>query len=344
MRSVDIPIFFKIGQGLLSNPLRIIDEFNLHFHKSVVVYGEKPLDKIANRIIKSLGAIESLKVVNNSIEDVERIEDVIHKQNPDVIVGVGGGKTIDPVKLAAGNTQLGFISIPTILSHDGIASPIAVIRYGNQKKSVTTRMPIGVIVDLDVVRKAPQGSIGAGIGDLLSNISAAADWSLAEDYNKERVDPFALVLAQLPALNFLKTDYKDLNDKRLLQDLAEGLILSGTAMGIAGSSRPSSGAEHLISHALDRITDGQNSHGEQVGIATLFSLCLHNLDYWQRIKSLYEKLNIARDPKDLGIKKEIFLRAVQMAPSIRRRFTILDIKGNDKKLLSRVYDEVYTKD
>ena len=49
--------------------------------------------------------------------------------------------------------------------------------------------------------------------------------------------------------------------------LAEGLILSGVAMEIAGTSRPCSGAEHLISHALDSILEKPKLHGLQVAFA-----------------------------------------------------------------------------
>jgi len=62
------------------------------------------------------------------------------------------------------------------------------------------------------------------------------------------------------------------NGSDLYATLVEGLVVSGVAMVLAGNSRPSSGAEHLISHALDRFPI-HDLHGLQVGVAA-FSLCV----------------------------------------------------------------------
>jgi len=62
------------------------------------------------------------------------------------------------------------------------------------------------------------------------------------------------------------------NGSDLYATLVEGLVVSGVAMVLAGNSRPSSGAEHLISHALDRFPI-HDLHGLQVGWQR-FSLCV----------------------------------------------------------------------
>ena len=56
-----------------------------------------------------------------------------------------------------------------------------------------------------------------------------------------------------------------------LTALAEGLVLSGMAMAAAGSSRPSSGADHEIMHAIDALFPGTANHGEVAGVGALFS-------------------------------------------------------------------------
>lgn len=342
MRSIDIPVFIVIDEQILSELSEILKDSNLYFRKSLVVHGEPPLDEIAEKVSSSLDSSVRIKVSQNTIDTVTKIEEMIEEVRPDVIIGVGGGKTLDPAKLASTRMQVGFISIPTVLSHDGISSPVAVIYYGKEAKSVGVRMPLGVIVDIEVIKKAPLRGVKAGIGDLLSNISAAEDWIFAEKKGKERIDPFALTLARTPALNFLKTDYNSLGDKMLIKDLAEGLIMSGIAMGIAGSSRPASGAEHLISHALDKILPEPRYHGEQVGIATIFTLYMHGKEEWVKVKEFYKKLEIAYTPEKLGITKDDFLKAVEIAPETRRgRFTILDIKGKEKEYISQVYDRVF---
>ena len=64
---------------------------------------------------------------------------------------------------------------------------------------------------------------------------------------------------------FLAQPSFDLEGTRLL---GTALLFNGIAMEISGSSRPASGSEHLISHALDSISKRPRLHGLQVGMAT----------------------------------------------------------------------------
>ena len=53
--------------------------------------------------------------------------------------------------------------------------------------------------------------------------------------------------------------------------LAEALVLSGLAMATAGSSRPCSGGDHEIVHAIDHLFPGTAGHGELAGAGSLFT-------------------------------------------------------------------------
>lgn len=343
MRHINIPVIFKIERNSLDNLSSIFGEFNLKHKRFLIIHGQKSFKKIAQKIRKNFPRAKEIEVFSNSIKEVRRIGKEITEENPDFVIGVGGGKVLDVAKFASANHNVDFISIPTTLSHDGIASPIAVIDYGKEVRSVYTKIVFGVVIDTSVVKESPRHNIAAGLGDLISNISAAEDWQLAEKHKKSKVDYFALLLARTTALNFLKTDYRNLKDEDLIRDLAEGLILSGIAMAIAGNSQPASGAEHLISHGLDKLLENQGFHGMQAGIATIFSLGLRGSEKWQTVKKFYKKLKLPQKPEDIGVSKEIFLKAVQIAPRTRTgRFTILNIRGKDKRLLSQTYDRVYS--
>jgi len=97
--------------------------------------------------------------------------------------------------------------------------------------------------------------------------------------------------------------------------------VSGVAMVLAGNSRPSSGAEHLISHALDRFPI-HDLHGLQVGVAAFFTLRLHGMDHL-RYKKLLSQIGFpcsCRSSMWIGN----FMKAVQLAPQTRSgRYTIL---------------------
>ena len=162
------------------------------------------------------------------------------------------------------------VAVATSLAHDGIASPVASLEEAGRKGSYGVQMPIGLVVDLDYVQRSEPPMRRSGIGDVISNLRAIADWRLAERERGEPVDGLAVMFAQTAARAILhRTD--GIDDADFLVALAEALVLSGLAMATAGSSRPCSGGDHEILHAIDHLFPGTARHGELAGAATLFT-------------------------------------------------------------------------
>jgi glycerol-1-phosphate dehydrogenase [NAD(P)+] len=107
--------------------------------------------------------------------------------------------------------------------------------------------------------------------------------------------------------------------------VVKALVSSGVAMSIAGSSRPASGAEHLISHQLDRISPGEALHGHQVGVASVMTAYLHTGERgkWADIRAALESLGAPTTAEELGIDAETLIEAMTTAHEIRDRYTIL---------------------
>ena len=97
----------------------------------------------------------------------------------EAVAGIGGGKTIDVTKFAAHMAGIPMVAVATNLSHDGIASPVSSLEHESGKGSYGVVPPVAVIVDLDRVRNGPPRSVRSGVGDVVNNLSAVADWELA---------------------------------------------------------------------------------------------------------------------------------------------------------------------
>jgi glycerol-1-phosphate dehydrogenase [NAD(P)+] len=185
-------------------------------------------------------------------------------------------------------------------------------------------MPIAVVVDLDYVRRCPPEQLRAGVGDALSNLSALADWELASRERGEAVDGLAAALARSGAEALLHRS-GDLDSDRFLTTLAEALVLSGLAMAVAGSSRPSSGACHEISHAIDALYPGRSAHGAQVAVGALFASFLREDALVGELDATLRRHGVPRLPRDLGLTDAEFVAAVAHAPATRPdRYTILE--------------------
>ncbi len=324
-KNVVLPIVISVEENVYCRIPSIIAAKGLVFTNPLVVSGRGATKAIAEKLaIHIKTSHKPLSVKDASIDEIERIQNQIIEHGYDSLFAVGGGKAIDAGKYAAFLCGINFISIPTAVSNDGIASPVAVIENRGRTESRMTTIPTALIADLSIISKAPVSTTKSGIGDLISNLSASLDWKLASVVKKEPYDALTASMAESAAYKLIGATPLSLRDHRFLQAFIEGLIMSGTAMAIHGSSRPSSGAEHMISHAIDSLYDSPGSHGEQCGIATLFTLALHSLPI-EQIKKVVEKLDLKKRPSDINLSKKEFLRAVSKAPATRPgRFSILD--------------------
>jgi glycerol dehydrogenase len=104
-------------------------------------------------------------------EELSRVADVLRQKSADVLIGMGGGKTIDTAKIAADRAGIPAIIVPTIASTDAPCSGCAVIY---SKEGVFQRVdyqksnPAAVLVDVAIIAKAPARFLVAGMGDALS--------------------------------------------------------------------------------------------------------------------------------------------------------------------------------
>ena len=248
----------------------------------------------------------------------------IEAQQPDYVVGVGGGRVVDVAKVAAAAARIDFVSVPTQASSDGICSPVAVMVDDDEHpRSIAARIPVAIIVDMNIISSAPELTWKAGLGDLVSNLSAVKDWRLAHKQHGEAYDDFACLVSEAAALSVIDED-ADLADAMFREKLVRGLILSGIAMEMAGSSRPASGSEHLISHALDTLLPSPHPHGLQVALGTIAAGLLRGEDV-SRLVGYFRAVGLPVRPSDLGIEMEMLKTAIRRGPEQRPgRTSILD--------------------
>jgi glycerol-1-phosphate dehydrogenase [NAD(P)+] len=232
------------------------------------------------------------------------------------IVGYGGGKALDVAKYVSFLTRIPYIAVPTSLSNDGFCSPQSSLTLEGRRKSLPSAMPFGVVIDTEVCLAAPEILWLAGIGDLVAKLTAVADWKLAFNAVGTLVDDFAALLSDATVFQFIAHPRRDLEGVRLL---GTSLMLNGIAMEICGSSRPASGSEHLISHALDSLGEKPRLHGLQVGVATYLVSLLQKQNS-AAIADLFEKSGFWRAIEAQPFRRAQWLDAIRLAPGIKQDF------------------------
>ncbi|MCD6530668.1 NAD(P)-dependent glycerol-1-phosphate dehydrogenase [Candidatus Bathyarchaeota archaeon] len=296
-----------------------------------LVTGEKTFEILGKKIrdiLQDAGfKIECHIAKLTTDREVKSIEDKISEFKPEVVFGIGGGSKIDLAKFSSADLHIPFISVPSSASHDGIASPVASLDFLGKPYSVMAQSPIAIIVDTEIIINSPYKLIASGCGDVLAKFTAVRDWRLAHRIRNEYYGDYAANLAELGARHIVK-NAKSIrpNDKEGLRILLEALISCGVSMGIAGSSRPCSGSEHLFSHALKKLMKKPPLHGESCGVGTILMAYLHGID-WREIRDTLHEVGAPTTAEELGIDPETIVEAILLARDVRpERFTILNLK------------------
>jgi glycerol-1-phosphate dehydrogenase [NAD(P)+] len=270
------------------------------------------------------------------------------RRGADAVVAIGGGRCLDVAKLAAARAGVAVVAVPTQPSHDGICSPVEVVPAGSGcGQSVGAVAPRLVFISVPTLLGAPLQSVAAGLGDLLANPLALRDWALASERGLAIVDKRAWELSTESFERIsphLESDIAQTGrDPARLRELADALVTSGLAMIRAGNSRPASGGEHEISHAIDERFPGRALHGAQVAFGCIISTALYGEDT-SALRARLRKLGLPDHPSQLGLSQDDVVEVLLSAPQTRPgRFTILEESDLDaaraRALARRIWGE-----
>lgn len=331
---MQLPRSVLVGRGVLG----MVDDIcaDLKLLGSALVLCDENTYRIAGKkvadALSNAHQVEVATIGSASLNEVARVKKIVSKKRISFIAGVGGGRVIDVAKLAAKESSIDFLSIPTAASHDGIASSRAsLLKHPKGTASIEARAPLGVIADTEIIRRAPYRLTASGCGDIIAKFTAVFDWELSHRLNGEEYSEYAAALSTMSA-KIIADSGSDIreNSDESVRKVVKALISCGVAMSIAGSSRPGSGSEHMFSHALDMIAPQPALHGEQCGVGTIMMMKLHDGD-WKHIREILKAIGAPTTAKQLGIDEDTVLKALTTAHKIRpERYTILG-KGLTKK-------------
>ena len=324
---MQLPREVIVGNGTLARVPEVMRRLNLG-GSGLIIVGSKSYEvagKAVQDLLESTGmAVDTLLVETASVKDISTIEERIKVLKPKVVFAIGGGTKIDAAKLSSAHQGVPFISVPTTISHDGIASPLASVKGLDKPYSVMAQAPLAIIADTDVIAQAPWRSVISGCGDVMAKFTAVKDWQLAHAEKDEYYGEYAASLALMSTkLVIQNADFIQPGNVEGLRVLLEALVSCGVAMSIAGSSRPCSGSEHLFSHALDMVNSDHAMHGEQCGVGSVLTAYLHDAS-WRQIRDTLKHIGAPTTARELGVRDEDVVKALEMAASVRpERYTIL---------------------
>ncbi len=229
----------------------------------------------------------------------------------DVVIGIGGGKTLDTSKAVAYYEHLPVMIVPTAASSDAPCSRLSVVytEAGEFEAYLPlTANPDMVIMDTDVIAKAPARFLAAGIGDALATYyeASACNASNAVTMAGGHVTKAAMALAALCKETLLEDGYKAIVavQNNVCTQAVENVIEANTYLsGIGFESGGLSGA-HAIHNGLTVLDECHHMlHGEKVAFGTISQLVLENrpLVEIKEIITFCKLIGLPTTFKDLGI-------------------------------------------
>ena len=263
--------------GIPKHPLALYDEFIKPIIEPAIM---EPLSKLGlqlNRMgIGSSGILlDSSDVLGNKIAN--QISPAT-----EILIGIGSGVICDLTKWIATRLHLPFILFGTAPSMNGYTSITATITENEIKKSKLLSPANAIVADIDVIAKAPESMILAGMQDLTARAICNADWKLSNILRKTYFCPLPYKMTTRTEKNYLSVAAGiALADPDAIHILTESIMVSGISMSILGdNTSPSSGGEHILSHFWDFLVHlrgvPKNLHGAQVGIGTILMLTLYD--------------------------------------------------------------------
>jgi len=333
----------KIGENAIDSAKEVLGK--LKVGKKIGIVCDKITHYVAgSKLERNLKGynFEYYDIESATVDEAYGVKKFIDHYKLDFIFGVGGGRPIDVAKLGSYLAKIDFASVPTVASHDGIASSRASLNGVSGKISTGAHAPVALFADTGIILRAPEIYYDAGLGDLFSNITAVMDWRLAyrkdkcTDYNPEIADA-----SKFCANKVLSNPSKMKKfDQQSVEILVENLCASGKFMQAAGSSRPASGYEHKISHKLDELMEQPNLHGLNCALGSRISISLYRKlalitpDEFRNFADKYYQFEdiLPRTAKDLNIPRDVMIDAVWGANDVNPdRYTVGNCISGYKK-------------
>lgn len=294
--------------------------------KYVSVFGKKPL-AIADDFVMGLtrDRVET-SVVGEGLEvgfdifngecsrvEIERLIEVCKAAGNDVIIGIGGGKTLDTAKATAFYTKLPVVIVPTIASTDAPTSALAVIYTPEGEFSEYLMFPSNpnmVIMDTGIIAAAPVRTLVAGMGDALSTYFEARANGISGKPTMAGGAPTrsAQALAKL-CYDTLIADgekAKAAVENKVSTKAVENIIEANTYLSGIGFESSGLAAAHAIHNGLTKLEECHHLlHGEKVAFGTLTQLVLENApkEEIEEVLTFCRAVGLPTNLFDMGVKE-----------------------------------------
>lgn len=258
-----------------------------------------------------------------SSNEISRLAALAKQGGASLVIGLGGGKTLDTVKAVADELKQPVVIVPTIASTDAPCSALSVIYSDTgvfESYRFYSKNPDLVLVDTQVCARAPVRLFASGIADGLATFVEAQ--AVKRSHSKSMVggDPTiaGMAIAEACEKTLLTYGYSAYQavEKKVVTPAVEAVVEANTLLSGLGFENAGLAGAHAIHNGFTAI-DGDIhhlTHGEKVAYGTLTQMVLEQRpdEEIARYIRFYRSINMPTTLKELHLEKESWENLVKV--------------------------------
>lgn len=290
--------------------------------KAFVIGGRRALCVSLNKLEQSLKEAGVEYAVGEfeghcTMANVERYAQKAGKFGAGVIVGVGGGKSIDTAKAVSNLLKLGTVTVPTSPATCAAYAPFSVIYsakgevMGNMHHG---REMLAVIADMDIMTgRCPSRMLAAGIADAYAKYPEISFTSLAfEKENGSVMSRAALALAKFNTGLLYEKGRQACEDVEMKKKTAAAdetvyanIALTGQVSGLVSGTKQLAAAHSFYNAVCFYFKDQQMAflHGELVAVGVLLQMHLNGSpdEEIRSVRAFFKSIHVPVSFSDIGL-------------------------------------------
>jgi len=289
-------------------------------------------------IIKPKLSKDPSQIIFNKSMDITHLEELYQKVKNKIngsfmILGIGGGTACDTAKYLSwklkeeDRVDLDLVLIPSIISVDAFLCSSIAVRYENKVNYIGESAPTKILIDYELIKRAPKYLNRAGVSDTISITSALGDWKLAHEENNDQFDKTVFNEAKSIAKELMKNrnEIREVTEDGI-KALVEGFYNEVILCEDWGNARPEEGSEHFLAYCIESITHDHYIHGKIIGMNILISLYLQEeIAEFSRehIRQFFKDIKLDISPQSLNISSRILKKTFKQIQSYVKKENLM---------------------
>ncbi|QZQ51944.1 glycerol dehydrogenase [Erwinia persicina] len=258
-----------------------------------------------------------------SSNEITRLANLAKEKGTHIVVGLGGGKTLDTVKAVADELKQPVAVVPTIASTDAPCSALSVIYSDSgvfESYRFYSKNPDLVLVDTQVCVRAPVRLFASGIADGLATYVEAQAVKRSHSKSMVNGDPTiaGIAIAEACEKTLLTWGLSACQavEKQLVTPAVEAVVEANTLLSGLGFENAGLAGAHAIHNGFTAIEGDIHhlTHGEKVAYGTLTQMILEQRpdEEIARYVRFYRAINMPTTLKEMHLDKESWENLVKI--------------------------------